>query len=39
VSMMCIPKLTRGDKHYGMYEADEGCEGYVDGMKGATSVE
>jgi hypothetical protein len=39
VSMKCITKFMRGDKHYGVYVVDEGGEEYFDGMKGATLVE
>jgi hypothetical protein len=36
VTMRYITKLMRGEKHYGVYVVDEGCEGYFDGLKGAT---
>jgi hypothetical protein len=39
VSMRCITKFMRGKKYDGVYLVDEGCEGYVDGLKGATIVE
>jgi hypothetical protein len=27
LSMRCITKLMTGEKHYGVYVVDEGCEG------------
>jgi hypothetical protein len=35
VSMKCITKVTSGEKHYGVYVVDEGCEWYFDILKGA----
>jgi hypothetical protein len=38
VSMRCIANLRRGEQQYGVYVVDEGCEWYLDGLKGATIV-
>jgi hypothetical protein len=37
--MRCIKNLMGGEKNYVVYEVDEGCGGYCDGLKGGNSVE